>query len=100
MEFECPTEGGVIHPNGFKGEIKCPKYSEICGFKDNEICNEIFECLKKENDFLIKEKQSSNNENNEDASFEKETLINFKYLLILLYIFICWKTCRHILIYC
>ena len=79
FKVECPNEGGVITTNGFKGEIKCPKYSEICDFKDKEICNEIFECLKKENDFLIEENEASNKK-----SQNSESIIKYKYLLILL----------------
>lgn len=47
-KFECPTEGGILTPSGFKGQVKCPKYLDICNFKDDKVCNEIFECLKKE----------------------------------------------------
>ena len=54
-KVECPTEGGIIAPSGFKGEVKCPKYTDICIFRDEKICNEIFGCLKKEsNSSLIK----------------------------------------------
>ena len=68
-KVECPTEGGEINPTGFKGELKCPKYSDICNFKDTKICNEIFECLKKENE-----------------SYGIENIIKIDYFLILLYI--------------
>ena len=83
-KIECPTEGGVNNPIGFKGEINCPRYSDICNFKDNEICTEIFECLKKETNFLKEEKESI--EEKASDNIENEYLIKIKYLLILLYI--------------
>ena len=44
----CPTNGGIVkNQNGFKGELNCPKYIDICDFEGNIICNEIFDCLKK-----------------------------------------------------
>ena len=68
-KVECPTEGGIIKPTGFKGELKCPKDSDICNFKDTKICNEVFECLKKESE-----------------SYGIEHLIKIDYLLLFLYI--------------
>ena len=44
----CPTNGGIVkNQNGFKGELNCPKYVDICDFEGNIICNEMFDCLKK-----------------------------------------------------
>ena len=45
----CPTNGGNINnPSGFKGYINCPKYYDICDAEDNEVCNDMFDCLSKE----------------------------------------------------
>ena len=48
LTVECPTSGGIVNnPSGFKGSINCPDYFEICDFKDNIMCNEMFDCLNK-----------------------------------------------------
>ena len=48
LTVECPTSGGnITNIEGFKGNIICPKYIDICDFKSNNICNEMFECLSK-----------------------------------------------------
>ena len=47
-QIKCPKEGGTItNPDGFKGSINCPEYSDICGLdsEDNLICNEMFNCI-------------------------------------------------------
>ena len=45
--INCPTFGGIISDiSGFKGEIHCPKYYDICNF-NNEICNDLFDCINK-----------------------------------------------------
>ena len=41
--FICPTNGGSFTPSGFKGNITCPKYCDICS--SNIICNEMFNCF-------------------------------------------------------
>ena len=33
----CPTNGGIINSSGFKGEIKCPKYEDLCGWNENVL---------------------------------------------------------------
>ena len=44
----CPTSGGNINnPSGFKGTITCPKYIDICSFKDNVMCSGLYDCLDK-----------------------------------------------------
>ena len=43
----CPTLGGEIIPSQFKGSIICPKYYDICDFKDNVMCNDLYDCLTK-----------------------------------------------------
>ena len=72
-KFECPTEGGMLTPSGYKGQISCPKYSDICNFMDDKVCNEIFECLKKEE---------------ENNSLIIKTNIYFIFAYLLLYIYI------------
>ena len=48
LTVNCPTFGGIIkNPYGFKGEIVCPKYYDICNFDSDNICNEMFNCLNK-----------------------------------------------------
>ena len=48
LTVECPTSGGnITNLDGFKGHIICPKYADICDFKDNKMCNEMFDCLNK-----------------------------------------------------
>ena len=45
---ECPTSGGTLSdPSGFTGSIKCPKYIDICSYENNNMCNDLFECLDK-----------------------------------------------------
>ena len=43
----CPTSGGDINIDGYKGSITCPKFEEICSFDNNVLCNEMFDCLNK-----------------------------------------------------
>ena len=43
----CPTNGGDLTPTGFKGSITCPKYTDICDDEDNNVCNDLFDCLTK-----------------------------------------------------
>ena len=48
LTIECPTSGGnITNLDGFNGYIICPKYIDICDFKNNIICNEMFDCLTK-----------------------------------------------------
>ena len=41
----CPTEGGIIYPDGFKGSLECPHYYDICPKNGDPICNEMFSCF-------------------------------------------------------
>ena len=44
-KIACPKEGGILNnPSGFKGNIVCPKYDEICT-SNNVICNNIYDCF-------------------------------------------------------
>ena len=63
--INCPTFGGLIsNISGFKGSINCPKYIDICSFDNNNICNEMFDCLTKQ----IKTDQNSYiNESNSNS---------------------------------
>ncbi len=91
----CPTSGGTMTVDGFSGSITCPKYSEICDFKKNVVCNEMFDCLSKkvevdpdsyefdeddENFSIIKTRYRSNSNN-----LKKRNLITLFLLLIYLF---------------
>ena len=41
----CPTEGGIIYPDGFKGSLECPHYYDICPKNGDPLCNEMFSCF-------------------------------------------------------
>ena len=41
----CPTEGGTIYPDGFKGSLECPDYYDICPKNGDPLCNEMFSCF-------------------------------------------------------
>ena len=43
----CPSNGGIIYPNGFKGYLECPSYDEVCPQNGEPVCNEMFSCLTK-----------------------------------------------------
>lgn len=43
----CPSIGGIIYPNGFKGYLECPSYDEVCPQNGEPVCNEMFSCLTK-----------------------------------------------------
>ena len=47
IQISCPENRGNINVNKFKGEINCPKFSDTCDFKNNIMCNEMFDCIKK-----------------------------------------------------
>ena len=48
LTLYCPKNGGIIsNPSGFKGEIICPRYIDICDFEQNIICNDLFDCINK-----------------------------------------------------
>ena len=44
---KCPTSGGSLNPSGFKGNVICPKYYDICSSGDNKLCNDLFDCIDK-----------------------------------------------------
>ena len=47
----CPTEGGnLTNPSGFKGNIECPKYEDICPQNNDVSCTDTFDCLTKNAD--------------------------------------------------
>ena len=60
--FICPTNGGIITGNGFKGVLNCPNYLDICTSETNKLCNEMFDCLNKKikkdvNSFIFNEEE-------------------------------------------
>ena len=62
----CPTNGGnITNPSGFKGTITCPKYTEICDFEGNIMCNSLFDCLSKK----VKTDSDSLMYNEDDENF-------------------------------
>ena len=97
-QIKCPTDGGTItSPDGFKGNINCPEYSDICGFdsEDNLLCNEMFSCInnKIETDvntlgYFIDE--------DDDYDFNKiivkssSTTLIFNFYFFILYLLICF----------
>jgi len=101
LTVTCPTSGGYVSdPSGFKGRIYCPKYIDICDSKDNNICNEMFDCLSKgvETDYDSYEfdpddenfnriKTNSNNNNNiySISSFIKIDVIILLSLLLAIF---------------
>ena len=89
----CPTNGGIVkNQNGFKGELNCPKYIDICDFEGNIICNEIFDCLKKKvrtdsdsNFYDLSDENFINYQPN--SSVQKKNSFYYYILLFSLYIF-------------
>ena len=68
LSFNCPTNGGIRNnPPGFKGEIKCPKYYDICD--STVLCNDLFECLNKKS----KTDEKSYDYNNEEYYYPEST---------------------------
>ena len=46
--INCSNEGEIIsNPQGFKGNLSCPKYTEICELKNSETCTDMFDCIYK-----------------------------------------------------
>jgi hypothetical protein len=82
--IKCPTNGGIITVSEFKGEINCPKYVDICNFKNNKICNEMFDCIdRKDNKNNNKDKQM-NSLLNDDDNLGKYIKINFCFIFLYL----------------
>ena len=53
--FVCPREGGKINGVNFEGYLLCPDYNLICTAKEEDLCNNMLNCL----DSQIEEKESS-----------------------------------------
>ena len=86
----CPTNGGnITNPSGFKGIITCPKYTEICDFDGNIICNGMFDCLSKK----VKTDSDSYTYDSDDenfiyvngGSYNEIIKINFFILSLIIY---------------
>ena len=68
-KINCPTSGGnITNPSGFKGTIRCPKFIDICDFEGNIMCNEMFDCLNRNEN---KEKDYSQQYVNEDDNVDE-----------------------------
>ena len=39
------SERKIIQHDNFKGNLTCPKYTEICNGFDSNVCNDMFSCL-------------------------------------------------------
>ena len=44
-KVNCTDDAGEIKVPGYKSNITCPKYTDICSFKNKTICNEMFDCI-------------------------------------------------------
>ena len=83
----CPREGGTLsNLSGFKGSIICPKYTDICTFENNAICNEMFDCLSKK---VITDSNTYNlDEGNDNYTYVRKSYSSYKkfnfYLIFLL----------------
>ena len=45
--INCSSNGSILYnPEGFKGNISCPKYDEICEKNSSKLCNDMFDCIK------------------------------------------------------
>ena len=89
LTVECPTSGGnITNPKGYKGYIICPKYIDICDFKDNKICNEMFDCLSKkiqtDEDSLMYDPNDENFIRVDKRYLSGKNLIIKNYILFLL----------------
>ena len=69
-EIICPVNGGIIkNPNGFIGEINCPKYNIIC--TTDIWCNDAFECINKKSiPYIINSNDTNNYENEDDYNYD------------------------------
>ena len=70
-KVNCSMDGGIVSdPQGFKGNLSCPKYHEICEFKNSEICTDMFDCINE---------NFSRNYTYDD--FDSSYFIKYKFLL-------------------
>ena len=68
--INCSNEGVIIsNPQGFKGNLSCPKYTDICELQNNETCTDMFDCIYK---------NFSRNYTYDDFNFSH--FLNFKFL--------------------
>ena len=102
LTITCPTSGGIVNdPNGFKGSINCPKYIDICDSKDNNLCNEMFDCLSKgvetdydsyifdseeENFNRIKDSGNNNNIYSISSFIKIDVIIIFFFMLLTVFL--------------
>ena len=75
--IECPTSGGTLNnPSGFQGVIECPKYIDICSAENNNLCNNLFDCLDKKSkvdpDSYMYSGDEDDDTNNDDDNADNE----------------------------
>ena len=87
----CPKGGGILSDlSGFKGSIICPKYTDICDFENNVICNEMYDCLSKrvrtdsDSYNIDEESEEYINVRTPTSSYKK---LNFNLMFLLYYLF-------------
>ena len=91
---ECPTSGGTLNnPSGFNGIIECPKYIDICSSDNNNICNDMFDCLNKKSKsdpdtYIYSEDDEDDNDNNENIPIYRPYPNSFNYLKKKLYMYL------------
>ena len=45
--INCTSNTSILtNPEGFKGNLSCPKYEEICEKNSSKICTDMFDCIK------------------------------------------------------
>ena len=93
-KINCPNQGGIVKdPEGFKGEINCPEYSDICGIDSEEdlICNEMFDCIEKkiETDFDTFSYFPDEDDNEKIIFKSKSKYLTFSFKYFILSLIIC-----------
>jgi hypothetical protein len=89
----CPSDGGRVEsPSGFKGNIECPNYYEICGQEteiEGDICNDIFDCINKKAETSINTISFFPEEGYEFVKLSNEYYFKFNFNLLLLFLILC-----------
>ena len=86
------------NPSGFNGKIECPKYIDICSAENNNMCNDLFDCLNKKSKvdqdtyMYSGDEDNDNDNNNEDIpsirpypNSSNYIIKNYIYLLFIFY---------------
>ena len=83
-KVNCTDDAGEIKVPGYKGNITCPKYTDICSFKNKTICNEMFDCIENH----VEADNTYNTIKNRNSSRFFEFNIYFFILIMFIFIFI------------